>query len=52
MKVKKLTGEDGEVKFEVYQITENFGGYDSYIASFSKENLAELKAILNARNDI
>lgn len=53
MKIKKLTGEDGEVKFEVYEVKEGFGEpWENYVGSFSSENLAKLKSALNARNDI
>lgn len=52
MKIKKLTAEDGEVKFEIYEHKETFGGYDSYVSSLNQKEAEELKTALNNREDI
>lgn len=49
MKIKKLTSEEGEVKYEVYS---EIGGMEMYSISFTPEEAKGLKALLNARNDI
>jgi len=52
IKVKKLVAEDGEVKFEIYEVRGEVLPYDSYICSFDEATAKALKEALNNRADI